>query len=72
MFYPEKEEGETALGLDGETNNATDCDWENYLRAIKIWAPTEPFFNSLLGSSSLPTCNASTSSVSAFCHIRKQ
>ena len=28
MFYPEKEEGETALGLDGEANNATDCIWQ--------------------------------------------
>jgi hypothetical protein len=28
MFYPEKEEGETALRLDGEANNATDCDLE--------------------------------------------
>jgi hypothetical protein len=34
MFYPEKEEGETALGLDGKANNATDCDWKNYLRAF--------------------------------------
>jgi hypothetical protein len=32
MFCPEKEQGETALGLDGEANNATDCDLENYLR----------------------------------------
>ena len=31
---PRKEEGETALGLDGEANNATDCDLENYLRAF--------------------------------------
>jgi hypothetical protein len=35
MFYPEKEEGETALGLDGEANNATDCDLENYVRAFR-------------------------------------
>ena len=34
MFYPEKEDGETALGLDGEANTATDCDLENYLRAF--------------------------------------
>jgi hypothetical protein len=34
MIYPEKEEGEIALGLDGEANNATDCirKKENYLR----------------------------------------
>jgi hypothetical protein len=34
MLYPEKEEGETALGRDGEANNATDCNLENYLRAF--------------------------------------
>jgi hypothetical protein len=34
MFYPEKEEVKTALGLDGEANNATDCDVANYLRAF--------------------------------------
>jgi hypothetical protein len=34
MFYPEKEERETALGRDGEANNATDCNLENLLRAF--------------------------------------
>jgi hypothetical protein len=29
MFYPAKEERETALGRDGEVNNATDCNLEN-------------------------------------------
>jgi hypothetical protein len=41
MFYPEKEEGETALGLDGEANNATDCDLEKYFRASGIFATCE-------------------------------
>jgi hypothetical protein len=40
-FSPEKEEGETAIGLDGEANNATDCDLENYLALSGIFAIPE-------------------------------